>query len=213
MEIITIENISILLNLIMLFILIRNRKYFFQKISYSLQKIREFFLPNINHLVPYVIKVENTTDKLLEAKLFGANRNIDALNYGSDIGVIITGNDGSQESYLQILEQSRFKKITTSLIRIHTPNISQLTQILNFEEIDANGQYFGFPIITAIYFSAKQLNSSVLDVNYKAIINSNTDISFKIMPNTVVFYTIFRYEGFLKTYLFKIKSTFKKIFN
>lgn len=213
MEIITIKNISILLNLIMLFILIRNRSYFFEKIRYTLQKIREFFLPNINHLVPYVIKVENTTDKVLKAKLFGANRNIDSVNYGSDIGVIITGNDGSQESYLKILEQTRLKKITTSLIRIHTSNISQLTQILNFEEINANGQYYGFPIITAIYFSAMQLNSSVLDVNYKAVINSNTDISFKIMPNTVVLYTIFRYEGFIKTYLFKIKSLLKKIFN
>jgi|JI10StandDraft_1071094.scaffolds.fasta_scaffold11433_17 hypothetical protein len=213
MEIITIENISILLNLIMLFILIRNRKYFFQKISYSLQKIREFFLPNINHLVPYVIKVENTTDKVLEAKLFGANRNIDSVNYGSDIGVIITGNDGSQKSYLQILEQSRFKKITTSLIRIFTNNPCQITQILNFKETDANGQYYGFPLITQSYFSPRQLNSNVLDVNYKAIINGNTEIKIKMMPNTTVSYTIYRYEGFIKTYLFKIKSLLKKIFN
>jgi len=142
---------------------------------------------------PYQISVQNTTGGVLTVTLFGKNKYLQTVNYGSGIGLIVTPSQANV-SYIQLLNQSAEQPFETSLIRVQSTNAAQVTQILTVESTDANGQTCTVPVITQSYFSANQFQAGIVDVPYAVTIDGNTNIQSPVLANTTVIYTLFPAE-------------------
>ena len=88
---------------------------------------------------PYQVNVSNTTAGNLTVQLFGLNTYLLTPNFGSSVGVTVTPAQ-TNVSYLELLQQSASQPFETSLIRIQTTTLPQLTQIITVTSKDANGQ-------------------------------------------------------------------------
>jgi hypothetical protein len=147
--------------------------------------------PNAKSPTPYQLIISNTTGGNLTAVLFGQNRFFSEPNFGSDAGITVTPS-ATNVSYAQLLNQSAFQPFDTSLIRIQG-SATQITQLINVNITDANGQTATIPLYTQNYFSAYQFQSGFLDVPFNVKIDGNTSLSFVMLggaPNTV-FMTFF----------------------
>lgn len=142
---------------------------------------------------PYQVNVTNTTLSAGTVVIFGLNTYLLTPNFGSSTGITVTPAQ-TNVSYLELLQQSASQPFETSLIRIQTTTIPQLTQILTVTSKDANGQLCQIPIITQSYFSANQFQSTILDVPYPVKIDGNTSISFVLLAGETATYTFFPAE-------------------
>ena len=142
---------------------------------------------------PYQVNVSNTTAGNLTVTLFGLNTFLLTPNFGSSVGVQVAPAQ-TNVSYLELLQQSASQPFETSLIRIQTTTLPQLTQIITVTSKDANGQLCQIPIITQSYFSANQFQNTILDVPYPVKIDGNTSLSFTILAGEVATYTFFPAE-------------------
>ena len=141
---------------------------------------------------PYQLIVTNnyTTPDSLPVALFGYNQNLLATNFGSSPGLKISVAQANV-TYAMLLQQSSSQPFQTSLIRLQSSNLAQLTQIINIVQTDANGQQVSIPLITQSYFSANQFQSTILDVPYKLTIDANTALQFNIFASTTLIMTLF----------------------
>lgn len=142
---------------------------------------------------PYQVLVQNTTAGSLNLVLFGYNQFLLSPNFGSSLGLVVAPAQ-SNVSYLQLLTQSSSQPFETSLIRVQSSNVNQVTQIIAVTVTDANGQSATLPIITQSYFSSYQFQSGILDVPYSVKIDANTNLTTTILGNTTVTFTFFPAE-------------------
>ena len=138
---------------------------------------------------PYQISVVNSTAGSLTAILFGKNIYDNTANFGSAVGITCT--PASSISYNQLLNQSAAQPFETSLIRIQSTNTAQVTQVININSSDANGQSANIPLYTTSYFSANQFQSGIVDIPYTLKVEGNTYISFTVLANTTVIFDFF----------------------
>lgn len=147
--------------------------------------------PNAKSPSPYQLIISNSTAGSLTCVLFGQNQYLLEPNYGSATGITVTP-AATNVSYTQLLQQSAFQPFETSLIRIQCGlNPTQITQLINLNVTDANGQTAGIPIYTQDYFSAYQQQPGILDMPYNMKIDGNTSLSFIVLASTTVFMTFF----------------------
>ena len=146
--------------------------------------------PNAKSPSPYQVIITNTTPNNLTAVLFGQNQFLLEPNFGSAAGITITP-AATNVTYAQLLQQSAFQPFETSLVRIQSSNATQITQLINLNVTDANGQTLGVPIYTQDYFSAYQQQSGILDMPYNMKLDGNTSLSFIVLASTTVFMTFF----------------------
>ena len=142
---------------------------------------------------PYQITVTNTTTTSKKLILFGSYKYLLEPNFGSDSGLTVSPSQANV-SYSQLIQQVAQQPFDTSLIRIQSQNSSQITQILNINKQNANGQLFTEPLITQNYFSAYQQQSGILDINYNMTIDGSTWIQTTVLgtsDSNIVTYTFF----------------------
>ena len=164
---------------------------------------------------PLQVEVVNNTDKTLTAVLFGRNRYLLSKNFGSDVGLTIEPTQYNV-SYLELLNKSADEPFETSIMRIQSSNVAQVTQIFSVSVTDENGQEALLPIIATTYSSPYQMQSEILDIPYKFEINGNKYITVPILANTTATYTFFPPSEKVNTekesWLKRFWNTFKTIF-
>lgn len=117
------------------------------------------------NIFPIQIEIQNTTDEIKQAVLFGNNRNLLNDNFGSDKGIKVRPIQ-SNLSYLEVLQSISHDPIKVSLIRIQSSDYSQVTQVITMNYKEPNGTESSIPIITQSYFSAMQMQAGVIDVPF-----------------------------------------------
>lgn len=142
---------------------------------------------------PYQISITNSTAGQLTAIIFGYNKYLLSTNFGSAVGIEVVPSQANV-SYLELLQQSASQPFETSLIRIQSSNTTQVTQIINVVNKDANGQECTIPVITQSYFSANQFQSGIIDVPYSLKIDGNAYLQYPVLANTTVVMTFFPKE-------------------
>ncbi len=172
---------------------------------------------------PYCVEVENKTDEVLNAVVFGYNDFSSCPNYGSDIGVTVSV-PFTNVSYFKLLSQSVYKPFDLGYIRITSTKSEHVTPILEITSSDANGCSCFIPIKTMDYFSPSQFQSVIIDVfrdDYPIKIDGGTCISFKSPANSKICFSFFpkrkeelkpfelSISGLIKSDLNKIKESFK----
>lgn len=142
---------------------------------------------------PYQITVTNNSTVNSTLILFGTYKYLLETNKGSSTNLTVEPSQANV-SYSQLLQQVAQQPFDTSLIRIQSQNASQITQILNINKQNANGQTFTEPLITQNYFSAYQQQSGILDINYAMTIDGSTWVETTVLGTTdpnIVTYTFF----------------------
>ena len=145
---------------------------------------------------PYLIEVDNTTDKNKNVVLFGWNKHWHKANLGSDEGVNISCpfEKSAGVTYQSILASSITRNFNIGVIRVSTPD---------------NVNYGGFNVVlTHIYTSPtgsvqikpynlhidpNQFQSSILDTNtdISVEINAETEIAFSLKPKQKLLFYLF----------------------
>ncbi len=159
---------------------------------------------NKNKEMPYQLSIVNTSNRSQTAVLFGYNDCKYSSNFSSGDGIKITPTQ-TNESYLDMLKQSVNHPFETSLIRIQSGSVAQMSQIINTRTVDSNGEPSNIPLITQSYFSSNQFNSGVLDIPYTLKVDGNTELSFIVLANSAVHFTLFPKKTFVKKQTQEIK--------
>lgn len=139
---------------------------------------------------PFEITVANSTGGALTARLFGANKYSQAVNNGSDVGLVIT-TGFANVSYLQLLMQSAAEPFETSSLTISSINITQVTKVFNVVYSPSNGESNSKPVIPQNYFSPMQQSQTMVIVPRSIVIDGNTYIEAVILAGATVTYTFF----------------------
>ncbi len=173
--------ISILLNTVIMILFINyiiNKMIIKNKGLLQVYSKHEYKYPS-----PYVVCIENTSEKKANAIIFGRNKRLLSDNFGSDESINISNVNGS---YLQLLNQSASQPFETNLIRIFSENESQVKNAMSYESSDANGQSCIVPLIIEKYFNPSQAHYNIIDASLELKIDGNTELSYTVNPKTKV---------------------------
>ena len=143
-----------------------------------------------NSSTPVQIEIDNDTDEIKEAVLFGTNRHLLSENHGSDKDLKLSSSQFNV-TYPQIIMDVAHNPIEVELMRIQSANTSQVTEVITLNSYDCNGQEVSIPIITQSYFQPTQFQATILDVPFKMTIDGNTQLHMHVRPNTKVIITLF----------------------
>jgi hypothetical protein len=138
---------------------------------------------------PYIVKIENTTDTIIEnIPLFFAN-NQNQLLYTEKgdykINGLIISSGISNVSYRQISNQLAIEKITVGLTYINSENNHQVLEKFSIEQNDANGN-FSCKVISPTV-DPFQSQSKIVALKEKFSLDGNTSIVLhKVHPRTVL---------------------------
>lgn len=141
---------------------------------------------------PYVIQYENTTVGTLTAILFGYNDNFGLPNFGNPVGITITNLQGG--TYGRLIAQSNNKFFKIGKWRFQSANLTQLSQTLSVNHVDANGKQYSVPVNLSIMRDAYQQQSDIIDVTKPTTIDGNTFITFPVLPLTIFVISMFPVE-------------------
>lgn len=142
----------------------------------------------------YILKVTNTTDKLLKFVLFGGNHYKSSNNYGSEEGVDVSLMVNNV-TYLQLLNQSIYQPIEVHNIKIYSGSSIQRKRTLRITSTYSNDHMCSTTIQPIEYMSYENEAIDIVDIPYDMQINGDTDISSEISPHTEV---IFMFYGKIK---------------
>lgn len=143
-----------------------------------------------NSIPPYQLEIANTSNEPKKAIIFGANRNMFSENYGSDKGITITPLHNNV-TYSELLMEVANNPIITELIRLQSSNTRQVTMPIYFDERRANGTATLIPIVTSSFFSAKQFQATIVDVDMVIEITDRTQLEINILPSSTLILTMF----------------------
>ncbi|MEI7509325.1 MAG: hypothetical protein WCJ62_07660 [Flavobacterium sp.] len=138
---------------------------------------------------PYAVRVENTTDQLIEnvSLFFANNQNQELFTENGDYvknGLIISSGI-CNVSYRQISNQLAIEKITVGLTYINSENHQQVKEKFSIEQSDANGNFSCKVISPTI--DPYQHQSKIVAVQEKYPLNGNTSIVLhNLHPKTIV---------------------------
>lgn len=146
--------------------------------------------PTQNVSDPYVLSFENPQLITVSAVLFGY-----ALYYpdqfgGNDPATVITNLQGGT-SYIGFVSQTATKPLKVGKWRFQSSNLTQLSQTLTITHFDANGKQYSTPLNLSIMRDAYQFQSDILDITKMVVVDSNTVITFPLLPTTTMVISIF----------------------
>lgn len=141
---------------------------------------------------PYVIQYENTTPGTLTATLFGYNDNFGTANFGNPVGITMTNLQGG--TYGRLIAQSNNKFFKIGKWRFQSSNLSQLSQTLSVNHVDANGKQYSVPVNLSIMRDAYQQQSDIIDVTKPTTIDGNSFITFPVLALTIFVISMFPVE-------------------
>ncbi len=139
---------------------------------------------------PYIFCVENKSDKVQRAILYGCSKFLTLPNYGSDEGIVIT--PMNDVSYLEHILTSAFKPFSFQGWRVSSTNLSFLDNG-NFCAVytDINGRQYTDPIPVRSFKSILQVIDEMIDLDYPITINCNNYLYADVPANTQFVITIF----------------------
>ncbi len=164
-------------------------------LDWLITKHRSKTLYDVNKLItrknlqPYVIIIENTTNKPKKAVLFGHDKHIRSENYGSDSGVVLTS--FSTNSYGEILEESKTKPFLSALMRITTTDLDQIDKSFTYIAVSGSGTMASVPIMPDSYMHDDQVQKSIVDIPYRLQIDGGKRLEFEILPKNQMTVTFF----------------------
>jgi len=140
---------------------------------------------------PYVIQYSNTTPGTLVAVLFGYNNNFNdpTGQFGNPVGITVTNLQGS--SYTALIGQTATKAFQIGKWRFQSVSAAQLSQTLTISHFDANGKQYSTPLNLSIMRDAYQFQNDILDINKTITVDSNTQITFPLLPLTDLVISMF----------------------
>jgi len=146
------------------------------------------------HQLPFVIKVENTTEKTLNANLFGFNEVYDkeSNNWGNPDGIKISSG-WYFVSYKDILLSSCLKSFNTALIVLKSKNKDQIQQIISISSVSDKGQSMIIPLITTNYYKNYPSQIPCNEVDFLIRQDAFTKWEIPILPKTELEIMIFHY--------------------
>jgi hypothetical protein len=157
---------------------------------FKIKKVKEKKESNeIITSIPYVVKIENTTDIAIEnvSLFFANNQNQLLFNENGDYvknGLIISSAI-STVSYRQISNQLAIEKKIIGLMCIQSENNKQVIEKFNIEQNDANGNFASKTVSPHIDAYQQQQNIALIKVNYS--LNGKTSILLhKVYPKTIL---------------------------
>lgn len=139
---------------------------------------------------PYQIIVQNTTDRPLNAILFGNDKYLLQTRFGNPVGITISVGQPGVE-YVELLQESSTKPFSTQFMRIESDNDLQISKFLTINKKGANGNWFRRNVNMQQFKSAYQNDKRMLDVPIEEEVNGSTFWEIEIEPRTRVFFTIF----------------------
>jgi hypothetical protein len=146
--------------------------------------------PTQNVSDPYVLSFENTAITTTTAILFGYN-----LYYpdplGGNAGTTTITNLQGGTSYIGFVAQTATKPLKVGKWRFQSSNLTQLSQTLTITHFDANGKQYSTPLNLSIMRDAYQFQSDILDITKMVVVDSNTVITFPLLPTTTMVISIF----------------------
>jgi hypothetical protein len=146
--------------------------------------------PTQNVSDPYVLSFENPQLITVSAILFGYNLYYPDANGGNDPLTVITNLQGGT-SYIGFVAQTATKPLKVGKWRFQSSNLTQLSQTLTITHFDANGKQYSTPLNLSIMRDAYQFQSDILDITKMVVVDSNTVITFPLLPTTTMVISIF----------------------
>lgn len=138
--------------------------------------------------IPYQVVVENKSNKVQKAVLFGCASNYHKANFGNPAGLDISV-PFSDVDYSKLLFQSGVRSFTCNKIRLHSSKRMNIEKNIKVCSSDANGQSCTIPITPSKYELGIQ--TALRDIPFKVKINESTEISFDVHPNSQIAITLF----------------------
>jgi hypothetical protein len=123
-------------------------------------------------------------------QLFGFNKNQDLANFGSDTFVTYQVAGGSS-TYRELLAQSAIKNFEVLHWQIVSTDATNISQVLLFNYIDANGRRMVDPIPINIYKDAYQVSADMVILKYKAKIDGTYYISGQLAKSSSILFCIY----------------------
>jgi hypothetical protein len=142
-------------------------------------KLYEFEAP------PLGIYINNPTEEVLTCVLFGASKNLFSENYGSSKGLVV--HPDNSVSYAEILLDSLSMPARYSKFRFASSNNSQLEERVIGFSYNKFGQSLSAPFQHRIF----SLDGTFIEIEEDFDITRNTQISFKVLPKTGVYFAAF----------------------
>jgi hypothetical protein len=146
--------------------------------------------PTQNISDPYVLSFENPQLATVSAILFGYNLYYPDPAGGNDPLTVITNLQGGT-SYIGFVAQTATKPLKVGKWRFQSSNLTQLSQTLTITHFDANGKQYSTPLNLSIMRDAYQFQSDILDITKMVVVDSNTVITFPLLPTTTMVISIF----------------------
>ena len=139
---------------------------------------------------PYVINIVNAGVGVETAIIFGRNRFVGALNFGSGAGITITMGVAAVP-YEQLLQQSAVEPFEIIKLRLSSTSVAQLNTSLTYVKTDSNGQEARTPITASSYLSPDQFQGTLRDIDYRMQIDGNTHIEYPIINAVTVTMSVY----------------------
>jgi hypothetical protein len=137
----------------------------------------------------YQLEINNPTNKEQDVVLFGFNKYLLKLNFGSSIKVIIKPT--KNKNYLDILKKSADKPCNISIIRVITNNDIQNKNEIILEKLTSEKKTEYRSIYTKDSIKFNDYNKRCFDIDCNILLSGNTALKFKISPKTKICYTFF----------------------
>ena len=139
---------------------------------------------------PYVLSIVNAGAGVETAIIFGRNRFVGALNFGSGAGITITMGVAGVP-YEQLLQQSASEPFEVIKLRLSSTSVPQLDISMTYVKTDSNGQEARTPITVSSYLSPDQFLGTLRDVDYRMQVDGNTHIEYPIINAVTVTMSVY----------------------
>lgn len=142
---------------------------------------------------PYVVQIENTSDKEANAVLFGYNRFFNAVNHGSDSCVKVSNLQsgpnplGYTHLLFETVMRSKIGFIRYQSSSSHAKEDNPITVVHH----EANGRMYTSPIILNNHWSELNIQDSLIDIVREIIVDGNTYFELKLKPKQKIVISTF----------------------
>lgn len=139
---------------------------------------------------PYVMTIANAGVATETAIVWGRNRFVGAVNFGSDPNITITMGVAGV-TYEQMLQQSASEPFEVVKIRLSSTTANQLDQSITLVKSDSNGQEAQTPITVTSYLSPDQFQATLRDIDYRIQVDGNTHLSYPVLAGGSVTMSVY----------------------
>lgn len=149
--------------------------------------------------VPFIIRIENTSNETQNWILFGSNKFLSIDNFGNNPSVKVSNYSTEHTTYSAILQEFSSSEMKIGLMRFQSEKTSNLTQVISHHKVNNNAGFFDVcyeqrNLSLAIMWDAYQMQSGIVDARAEILINNKTHLSGTIEAKSVILITLFPVE-------------------